>query len=79
MNYEELLALVSHPLAESYNGFNHALRAVVELHKTEEVTLPDGEWGTICTWCSSNGGYSIYPCMTIQVIEKELNGNKKDS
>lgn len=49
-----------------------ALGAVVRLHKSEEVTLPNGEWGIICSWCSRNGGYSLYPCLTIEAIEKEL-------
>ena len=45
-----------------------ALRAVVELHKPQEITLPDGEWGANCIECD---GYD-YPCPTIQAIEKEL-------
>ena len=46
-----------------------ALRAVVELHKPQEITLPNGEWGTNCVECD---GY-FYPCPTIQAIERELN------
>ena len=46
----------------------HALRAVVELHKTQDITLPNGEWGTNCIICD---GWQ-YPCETIQAIEKEL-------
>jgi hypothetical protein len=45
-----------------------ALRAVVELHKPQEITLPNGEWGTNCILCD---GFD-YPCPTIQAIEKEL-------
>ena len=45
-----------------------ALRAVVELHKAQEITLPNGEWGSNCIICD---GWS-YPCPTIQAIEKEL-------
>jgi len=45
-----------------------ALRAVVELHKPQEITLPNGEWGANCIICD---GWS-YPCPTIQAIEKEL-------
>jgi len=45
-----------------------ALRAVVELHKAQEITLPNGEWGSNCIICD---GWS-YPCRTIQAIEKEL-------
>ena len=50
-----------HPLAI-------ALRAVVELHKPQDITLPNGEWGTNCIICD---GWQ-YPCETIQAIEKEL-------
>ena len=46
----------------------HALRAVVELHKPQEIFLPNGEWGSNCIICD---GWS-YPCPTIQAIEKEL-------
>ena len=46
----------------------HALRAVVELHKPQDITLPNGEWGTNCIICD---GWQ-YPCETIQAIEKEL-------
>jgi len=46
-----------------------ALRAVVELHKPQEITLPDGEWGENCRGCDI--GFT-YPCPTIQAIEKEL-------
>ena len=41
-----------------------ALRAVVELHKPQEITLPDGSWGTNCKLCD---GWS-YPCLTIETI-----------
>ena len=47
----------------------HALRAVVELHKPQEITLPNGEWGINCQHCDSGW---IYPCATIETIEKEL-------
>jgi hypothetical protein len=49
-----------------------ALLAVVELHKEQEVTLPDGEWGILCEQCSEYGVYVLYPCKTIRAIEKEL-------
>ena len=42
-----------------------ALRAVVELHNADK-----GNWvgeQTVCDWCKV-----IYPCDTIQAIEKEL-------
>jgi len=49
-----------------------ALKAVVDLHEPEEVTLPDGEWGILCIHCSEYGVYVLYPCKTIRAIEKEL-------
>ena len=45
-----------------------ALLAVVELHKEQEITLPNGEWGSNCIACD---GW-LYPCPTIEAIEKEL-------
>ena len=44
----------------------NALRAVVELHKPDVRGNCD-----ICTWIT-NGGLVLYPCPTIQAIEKEL-------
>jgi len=46
----------------------HALRAVVELHKPQDITLPNGEWGINCSHCD----LWTFPCLTIQAIEKEL-------
>lgn len=50
-----------------------ALRAVVELHShilyknTETDEMYDQ-----CHECSGNGYHALYPCPTIQAIEKEL-------
>jgi hypothetical protein len=55
-----------------------ALRAVVELHKPEMQWSGgyDGEENPLyveqCQECSGNGFSQIYPCPTIQAIEKEL-------
>jgi len=68
MTYKKLLKVVSDSLTENHNGFNHALRAVVELHKPQDITLPDGSWGENCCICD---GWA-YPCRTIEVIKKEL-------
>ena len=67
MTYDELLAQID---GKDLYWFNNvaALRAVVELHKPQEITLPNGEWGANCTNCD---GYD-FPCLTIQAIEKEL-------
>lgn len=46
-----------------------AVEAVFELHKPQEITLPNGEWGTNCVECDNRWNY---PCRTIETIEKEL-------
>ena len=52
-----------------------ALRAVVELHKPWDVETEGGTF-TLCNDCSRRvdlPGYGIlYPCKTIQAIEREL-------
>jgi len=77
MSYKELLAKIDYAIeGNPYDEYISALRAVVELHQPQDITLPDGSWGENC--CVCNNGWT-YPCRTIQVIEKELNGDKKDS
>lgn len=49
-------------------GFANALRAVVELHMPQEITLPNGEWDMQCLICR---GYD-FPCTTIREIERAL-------
>ena len=71
MTHDELLEAVNSPTYRQSRTLEHpyiALRAVVELHKPQDITLPNGEWGTNCIICD---GWS-YPCPTIQAIEKEL-------
>ena len=77
MTHDELLAKIDSNLSDcGYdcesckidNASWVALRAVVELHKPQDITLPNGEWGTNCIICD---GWQ-YPCGTIQAIEKEL-------
>jgi len=78
MTHDELLA----KLWDDYANFDHsdyptehiqALRAVVELHKP---FMYDGRFGQFerCSGCSSEEEWlgEIYPCPTIQAIEKEL-------
>ena len=63
MTHDELIAQIEHyGTLEPF--FVPALRAVVELHKP----MWDGEY---CAEChpDMNG---VYPCSTIQAIEKEL-------
>ena len=74
MTHDELLwainSVVESGPCETVGHFSSAkaLRAVVELHKPQDITLPNGEWGTNCIICD---GWQ-YPCGTIQAIEKEL-------
>ena len=74
MTHDELLwainSIVESGPCETVGHFSSAkaLRAVVELHKPQDITLPNGEWGTNCIICD---GWQ-YPCGTIQAIEKEL-------
>ena len=64
MTHEELLEQIqTFGSDESYGVLQLALRAVVELHKPEiRNYLPD-----LCEICDTD-----YPCLTIQVIDKEL-------
>jgi hypothetical protein len=56
--------------AKTIFGSSKALRAVIELHKPDELDFPD-EWES-CVECSGNGYVAMYPCQTIKAIEKEL-------
>ena len=72
ITYDELLAKIDDFIVfrgALKNDFVYALRAVVELHKPQEITLPDGEWGANCSHCDFAFNY---PCPTIQAIDKEL-------
>ena len=53
---------------DNSNPYYKALRAVVELHKPQVSSFDDTE----CAACSSDELSVIYPCPTIQAIEKEL-------
>ena len=64
MTHDELLALLN---AKSDSDEVHALRAVVALHKPE----PLDERGDVCLTCCPDL-LTLYPCPTIQAIEKEL-------
>jgi hypothetical protein len=70
MTYEELLADIeskNYRESRTLDTPYAALRAVVELHK------PNGDECLVCEK-DNNGdwGWEIYPCPTIQAIEKEL-------
>ena len=69
MTHDELLAEIDFlPLDGLLAWFQPALRAVVELHK------PDSTGGcNACEEWTNEGPYQVvYPCPTIQAIEKEL-------
>ena len=69
MNYEELLnTLNSKQFMDSRTPETpyFALRAVVELHKPQEITNRNGR-----KWLECECDY-VYPCPTIQAIEREL-------
>ena len=73
MNHDELLDRIAQEgLKPDGNVLNTklilALRAVVELHKPQVSSFDDTE----CADCSSDELSVIYPCPTIQAIEKEL-------
>lgn len=78
MTHEELLALIkekdlsySHPdsVFTMNDKTNHALRAVVELHKPLQGLVNEP---FTCQACRFTIGNPVYPCPTIQAIEKEL-------
>jgi hypothetical protein len=74
MTHDELMAKLDEDWG--YEGLLPALRAVVELHKPR-VHIADCCKGTVNPMdCSESyiacEGCNIYPCATIQAIEKEL-------
>jgi hypothetical protein len=65
MTHDELSRKLEGLWHDSYKAPGYmALRAVVELHK------PSGGW--FCDACANPNDEVIYPCPTIQAIEKEL-------
>lgn len=74
MTHEELLAKIGNPIDEGYEYgdivFNKALRAVVELHQPLDNLI--AEFCSHCTEMSGKDIYTLYPCLTIKAIEKEL-------
>ena len=71
MRHDDLLIEINRRLDVAYyNGdpqSMRALRAVVELHKP----TPLDERGDVCLTCCPDL-LTLYPCSTIQIIEKEL-------
>ena len=75
MTHEELLAKIDHMWDDDFDYVieqnRKALRAVVELHKPTNYLKDVGIEDTICSTCGWRG-IELYPCSTIQAIEKEL-------
>ena len=69
MTHDELLAKVSN-YKDAGLGSLVALRAVVELHRPQEIKLLSGEVAD--TYCYECEGLINYPCPTVKVIEKEI-------
>jgi hypothetical protein len=73
MTYAELLAEIDslNDSCSVVEQLTTALRAVVELHKPVQSYMFEEE---ACSHCSSEEDRSeiLYPCPTIQAIEKEL-------
>lgn len=73
MNHDALLAEINFNDPYYSGHLMSALYAVVELHKPypapTTVSMEDGKWQSNihCDNC-----HSVYPCPTIQAIEKEL-------
>ena len=62
---DELLEQLNYYRPERYVEYSQALRAVVELHKPVGISWDNDNLS--CDECAD-----IYPCKTIQAIEKEL-------
>jgi hypothetical protein len=68
MTHDELLSKIEKSYySDSTTGLENALRAVVELHRpVHNAYDTDYSWWG-CLMCEE-----VYPCPTIQAIEKEL-------
>ena len=78
MTHDELLSICDNYSFKDSAEPVKALRAVVELHKPVMAFTGgyDGEenelWAEQCQECSGSWASQMYPCPTIQAIEKEL-------
>lgn len=70
MNHEELLEKAQSESADRGGASIAALIAVVELHKPLDNLI--AEFCSHCTEMSGKDIYTLYPCLTIKAIEKEL-------
>ena len=71
MTHDELLAICDNYSFKDSAEPVKALRAVVELHKPLDNLI--AEFCSHCTEMSGKDIYTLYPCLTIKAIEKELN------
>ena len=80
MTHEELLAKIDEEvknnefacmvMAGAPDWILSSLRAVVELHQPLDNLI--AEFCSHCTEMSGKDIYTLYPCLTIKAIEKEL-------
>lgn len=76
MTHDELVEEINEAIADfdlkfdNSNPYYKALRAVVKLHRPEEITLLSGEVAD--TYCFECEGMTNYPCPTIQQIIENL-------
>ena len=71
MKHDQLIQATKSPTYMNSRTLEHpylVIRAVLELHGPQEITLPDGSWGSNCVSCD---GWQ-YPCATIKAISAEL-------
>ena len=80
MTYEELLELLDDQVVANAKIVNNeivlkesskfilGLHSVVKIHAPQEITLPDGSYGTNCQQCDG----LVYPCQTIEAIKKDV-------
>ena len=74
MTHEELLEILEHTAQDGMadEPILKALRAVVELHKPFQFEDGLDEYKPVCQHCQLGVVGDVYPCETIQAIEKEL-------
>lgn len=78
MTNEELLAEIEKRILVAKGGVGgwlegaQALQAIVELHKPFQFEKGPDEYKSVCSHCQLGVVGDIYPCPTIQAIEKEL-------
>ena len=70
MTHDELLELIKPMTNNDAIFMKDAIRAVVELHKPLDSLI--AEFCSHCTEMSGKDIYTLYPCLTIKAIEKEL-------